>query len=150
MVLVSIPVCLFFLSILMVSGPYLTLSALIIICTSLHLRCLLSDIYDNLFNIVIMLSPLISRMLIYIFLLLNIIIFYNLFGKICHISEKFYLFGLAMAPRVLTVLTKPILFLYQCKCFNIVICLDDILVLVQSKWADRMKHLFLCFFISLP
>ena len=35
-------------------------------------RCLLSDIYGNLFNLVIMLSPLMSRMLIYIFLLLSI------------------------------------------------------------------------------
>ena len=47
-----------------------------------------------LFIMVIVLSPLISRMLIYIFLLLSIIvIFYYLFGIICHISGKFYLLG---------------------------------------------------------
>ena len=44
---------------------------------------------------VIMLSPLIYRMLIYIFLLLSIIIiFYDLFGTKCHISGRFYLLGL--------------------------------------------------------
>ena len=49
---------------------------------------------SSLFSMVIMLSPLTSRMLIYIFLLLSIIIiFYNLFGARCHISGKFYLFG---------------------------------------------------------
>ena len=43
---------------------------------------------------VIMLSPLTTWMLIYIFLLLIIIIiFYNLFGTICHITGRFYLLG---------------------------------------------------------
>ena len=46
--------------------------------------------YGSLFSVVIMLSPLIYRMLIYIFLLLSIII-------IC----------LAMAPQIFTALTKP-------------------------------------------
>ena len=76
-----------------VSGAYITLSGLIIMCTSLLLRCLLSDMYGNLLSGVIMLSPLNSRILIYIFLLSNIIIiiFYALFGKICHISGNFYI-----------------------------------------------------------
>ena len=92
--LISILVCLLFLSVLVVSGPYLTLSSLIIICTSLLLRCLLSDMSGSLFSDVIMLSPLIFRMLIYIFLLLSIIVIsYNLFGAICHISGRFYLLG---------------------------------------------------------
>ena len=42
-------------------------------------------------------------------------------------------FGLATAPQVFTALTKPILFLCHRKCFNIVIYLDDLLVLVHSK-----------------
>ena len=46
---------------------------------------------SSLFSMLIMLSPLICRILIYIFLLLSIIIFYNLFGTKCHISGKFYL-----------------------------------------------------------
>ena len=101
--------------------------------------------HGNLFNMVIMLCPLISRMLIYIFLLISIIIiFYYLYGKIYHISGKVYLFGLAMAFRIFTALTKPILFLYQHKGFCIVIYLDDILVLVCSKWAGKMTHSFLC------
>ena len=70
---------LLFLSILVVSSPYLTLSGLIVICISLLLRCLLSDMFSNLFSMVIMLSSLISRMLVYIFLLLSaIIIFFTI------------------------------------------------------------------------
>ena len=42
-VLVSILACLWFLSVLVASGPYLTLSSLIIICMYFLLRCLLSD-----------------------------------------------------------------------------------------------------------
>ena len=53
-------------------------------------------------------------------------------------------FGLATAPRVFTSLTKPILFLCHCKGLHIVIYLDDILVLVRSKWAGKWAHLFLC------
>ena len=93
-VLVSILACLWFLSILMASGPYLPCSVLIIICIYLLLRCQLSDMCGSLFSVVIMLSPLICRMLIYIFLLLSIIVIsYDLFGTICLISGRFYLFG---------------------------------------------------------
>ena len=53
-------------------------------------------------------------------------------------------FGLATAPRVFTSLTKPILVLCCCKGLHIVIYLDDILVLVRSKWAGKRAHLFLC------
>ena len=53
-------------------------------------------------------------------------------------------FGLATAPRVFTSLTKPILFLCHCKGLHIVIYLDDILVLIHSKWAGKRAHLFLC------
>ena len=79
---------------LVVSGPYLTLSDLIFICIYLLLRCLLSDMSGNLFAMVILLSLLISRMLIYIFLLFSVIvIFYNLFGTMHHVSGKFYHLG---------------------------------------------------------
>ena len=53
-------------------------------------------------------------------------------------------FGLATATRVFTSLMKPILFLCHCKGLCIVICLDDILVLVCSKWAGKRAHLFFC------
>ena len=53
-------------------------------------------------------------------------------------------FGLAKAPSILMALTKPVLFLYHHKGFRIVIYLEDILVLVCSKWAGRRAHLFLC------
>ena len=52
--------------------------------------------------------------------------------------------GLATAPWVLTALTKPILFLCHHKGFCIAIYLDDILVLLHSKWAGRRAHSFLC------
>ena len=48
------------------------------------------------------------------------------------------------SPRVFMYLTKPILFLCHCKGFHTVIYLDDILVLVCSKWAGKRAHLFLC------
>ena len=53
-------------------------------------------------------------------------------------------FGLATAPRVFAALTKPILFLCHCKGLHIFIYLDDILVLLCSKWAGKRTHLFLC------
>ena len=53
-------------------------------------------------------------------------------------------FGLAIAPRVFTSLTKPILFLCHHKGLHIVIYLDDILVLVCSKRAGKRACLFLC------
>ena len=53
-------------------------------------------------------------------------------------------FGLVTVLGVFTALTEPILFLCHCKGFHIVIYLDDILVLVCSKWAGKRAHLFLC------
>ena len=53
-------------------------------------------------------------------------------------------FGLATIPSVSMSLTKPILFLCHCKGLCIVIYLDDILVLVHSKWAGKGASLFLC------
>ena len=53
-------------------------------------------------------------------------------------------FGLATAPRVFTSHVEPILFLCHHKDLHIVIYLDDILVLVCSKWAGKKAHLFLC------
>ena len=73
---ISITVCLLFLSILVGFSPYFTLSGLITSCIYLLLRYVLSDKSDSLFSMVIMLSPFISRMLIYIFLLLSIIIIF--------------------------------------------------------------------------
>ena len=50
-------------------------------------------------------------------------------------------FGLGVAPRVVTLLTKPILFLYCHKVFCIIIYLDDILVLTFSKCAGKRTNL---------
>ena len=82
-------------------------------------------------------------MLIYIFLLLSIIIIFLQF--VWHnmpYQWKVLSFGLATAPRVFIALTKPILFFCHHKGFHIVICLDDILVLVCSKWAGKKPHSF--------
>ena len=58
-------------------------------------------------------------------------------------------FGMATTPRVFTALTKPTLYLCHSKGVYTVIYLDDILVLVHSKWAGNRAHSFLCF-TSLP
>ena len=92
-VLVSVVVCLWFLSILGASGPFLTWSILIIIYIHLK-RCLLLDMYGSLSTMVIMLFLLIYSMLIFIFLLLSIMtISYTLFGIMCLISGRSYLLG---------------------------------------------------------
>ena len=142
-VLVSILVYLWFLSIQVASSPSLTWGILIVICIYLLLRCQLSDMYGSLFSMVIMLSPFIYRMHIYIFLLLSIIIiYYVLFGKMCLINGGFYLLG---RPQTLCFhpLTKPILLLCHHKGFCIAIYLDDFLVLVPSRQAGKRAHSFL-------
>ena len=73
-VLVSILVCLWYLSILGAFNPYSTRSLLIVICTYLLLRCQLLTMYSSLSSRVIMPFPLIYRMLIYMFPLLSIIV----------------------------------------------------------------------------
>ena len=64
----------------------------------LLLRCLLSDMSGRLFTMMIMLSPLISSMLVYIFLLLSIIIiiFYTLTHYV--ISLKDFTFWAGNSP----------------------------------------------------
>ena len=110
----------------------------------LLLRCQPSDMYGSLFSVVIMLSSLIYRMLIYIFLLLSIIIISCiLFGIVCLINGRFYLLGWPQPPQVFTALAKPILFLCHHRGFSIDIYLDDILVLVHSKQAGKRSCSFL-------
>ena len=75
------PAYLLLLSLLVASNPYSALRDFIAIYIYLLSQCLLSDSCGNLFNRLIVLFLLVSRMLIYIFLLLNITIaFYFLFG----------------------------------------------------------------------
>ena len=117
-------------------------------CICLLLRCLLSDMSSNLFSMVIMLSPLISRMLLYIFLLLSFIsIFYVLFGTMCHISGKFCPFGL---PQPLG-FSQPSLNLSCSFAITRVFKLLPIWMISWSwsslKWAGKRAHLFLCFLV---
>ena len=107
------------------------------------LRCLPSDRHGNLFNIVIMLFLLISRMLSYIFLLLSITIIFRVWQHKPY-QRKVLPFGLAMAPGVFTSLNKPTLFLCCCKGFCINIYLDDILLLSHLKDAGKSAQTFLC------
>ena len=103
--------------------------------------------YDSLFSVMIMLSPLIYRMLIYLFLLLSIIIVsYDLFGTMCLISRMFYHLGWPKPLRFFTALTKPFCS-FAIQGFCIIIYLDDILVLVCSKWVGKRAHCFLCFLL---
>ena len=89
-----------------------------------------------------MLSPLIYRMLIYIFILLSIImVFYDLFGTVYLISGRFWPFGLDTAPWVFTILTKPLLFLCHQKGFPYCYLF---LFLVCSKQAGKRACSFLC------
>ena len=88
---------------------------------------------------------LISRMLICIFSLFSIIItFYSFFGATYLISGKVLSIWLAMAPRVFSILTKPILFPCHCKGLCVIIYLDDILVPTHSKHPGKRAQTFLC------
>ena len=53
-------------------------------------------------------------------------------------------FGLATAPRVFSSLMKSILFPCHHTGLHIIIYLDDILVLIHSKWVGKRACLFLC------
>ena len=53
-----------------------------------------------------------------------------------------FTFWVGQSPWVFTALTKPILFLCHHKGFHIVTFLDDILVMVCSKWAGKRAHAF--------
>ena len=143
--LVSIPVCLLFISILVASSPYLSFSSLIAIWIYLLLKCVLSDISGSLFTIG---DYAVSIDLQDAYLCILIV------KHICHFlwfvwhNMPYYWkvlpFGLATVPRVFTALTKPILFLCHHKGFCIVFYLDDTLVLVCSKLAGKRACSFLC------
>ena len=135
---------LLFLNVPLVYGPYPILSNLITISTYLLLICLLSDSYVILFSREIMLFLLISRMLIYIFLLLSSTNF--MFSLATHTLSggSFFSFVLPIASRVFTSLTKSIPFFCLLKYFCVIIYLDDILVLTQPKHANKRPWTFLC------
>ena len=90
-----------------------------------------------------MLSFLISRMPIYIFLLLSIDITFYFFWqyKACH--WKILLFGLVSAPRVFTSFNKSILFLCHSKGLHVIIYFDEIVDLTYSKHAGHRPQTFL-------
>ena len=98
-VLVSILACLWFLSVLGASDPYLTWSILIVICIYLLLRCLLLDMYSSLSSIqdAYLHIPIVKH-------------HHHILCFVWHnvpYQWKVLPFGLATAPRVFMVLTKP-------------------------------------------
>ena len=120
---------LLFLSILVDFDPYSTWSDLIAICTYWLLRYLLSDRYSNLFKRKIIFFSIISRMPIYIILLSSMtMVFYIFVLQHKPYHWKVLPFGLAMAPKVFTSITKPILSLHCHKHFQVTIYLVVILV----------------------
>ena len=132
------------------SGPYLTLSSLIVICIYLLLRCLLCDICGNLFSMVIMLSPFIPRNAYLPFLLLSMTISYDLFGTIHHINERFYLLGW-LQPLVFS---QPPLNL---SCSFSIAGVSVLLSIWMTSWswftlseAGKRACSFLLFLIGLP
>ena len=115
----------------------------IAMCAFLLLKCPLLDRFVCLLRKVIIPSPLISSMLICIFLFLSIIVFFSHFVQ----KNKTYQwkglpFGLATG-RIFSSLTKLILFLYWCKSFCIIIYLDGILLLIQSNHVGKRACSFL-------
>ena len=136
--LVFTQIYLWFLCILVVYDTFLSLDISIatFICTLL--RCLLSDRYSNLFSKVTILSLLILSMVICSLLLLSII---NVLQIVWHNQPyqwKVSPFWLTIAIGFLYLLTKPILFICQCKGFCVIIYLDNILVLIYSMCAGRL------------
>ena len=141
-VLVSIPVCLLFLSIL--SHP----DHLKQFNCYLHIpsfKCLLSDMSSNIFSLVVMIFSIdLQDAYLHITIVKHHCCFLMIRLVQYAISVEGFTFWPGHNPRFFTALTKPILFLCHHKGFHIVISLDDILVLVHSKWAGKRAHSFLC------
>ena len=143
--LVSILACLWYLSILGAFISYSIWSILIIICTFLLLRCQLLKTYGSLSSRVIFAFYIdLQDAYLHVPTVKHHRHFLCFVWHIVPYQWKVLPFGLATVPRAFTSLTKPILFLCLCKGLRIVIYLDDILVLVRSKWVGKRVHLFLC------
>ena len=92
---------------------------------------------------------LILRMLSYTFLLLSINITFYICLATQILSDEGFAIGLATAPRVFTSLTKSIMFLCYHKGFHVIIYLDGILVLTNSKHASKRAKTFLSLLVCL-
>ena len=130
--LASIPAYMWFLSILVASGPNLTLSSSIIICIYLISRCLLSDMWQLIQHSEYAFSIDLHDVYLHIPIVKHHHHFLQFVWHNMPYQWKILPFGVATAPRVFTALLKHILFLCHHKGFCIVIYLDDILVLVHS------------------
>ena len=143
-VLVSILACLWFPSILVVFGPYLTW------CSNhyMHVPSFKMPSIRHVWQLIQHGDYAFSINLQHAYLHIHIVKHHYCFLQfVWHnvpYQWKVIPFGLASAPQVFTALTKPILFLCHHKGFCIVIYLDDIFLLVHSKWAGKRAHSFLC------
>ena len=112
-------------------------------CAYLLLICILSGMYSNLFNMIIMLSLLISRMLSYIFLLLSISHFLLFVWQYKPCQWSFAIW-LATAPMIFTSLSKSILFICYHKGFHFI----NVLWMISWSWlalsmlATELRLLF--------
>ena len=126
------------------------LSNIITICTYLLLRCLLSDRCGTLFNGEISLFLLISRMLIYMFILLSITItFYGLFGNTNLVSGRFCHFGWLWALGFSThSLTPSVPLLSQGFVIYYLLGLYNGSYSLQACWQESSNFLVLSFGLS--
>ena len=142
--LVSIPLCLWLLSIWVVYNLFIILWFIHYVHMASYRRPTIKQVWqliqqgDYAF-------PLILRMLTNIFILSSIIfIFMQFVWQNKPYEWKVLPFGLATPPRVFISPTKLILFLFHHKGFHLIIYLDAILVLVQSRCAGKRTYSFLC------
>ena len=144
-VLAFTPMYLLYLSILVAYDPYSVLHDSITIALHTFKMITTEQVWkliqqgNNAFFIVPM-------MLVYIFLLQSIrTAFLHFVWQHMPYQWNVLPFGLAMAPRVFTLLNKPILFLCCHAGFHFPFYLDNILVLTHSKHAGKKKtQTFLC------
>ena len=145
MVLVSILVCLWFLSILVASGPYINLNWF---NHYMHVPSFKMPTIRHVWQLIQHGDYAFSIDLQDAYLHIPIVKHHHHFLQFVWHNLPYQLkvlpFGLVTTPLVFTALTKLILFLCHYKGFCIVIYLDDILVLVHSKQAGRRAHSFLC------
>ena len=84
------------------------------------------------------------RKFIYIFLFFSITFIFVVCLEHKSYPWKVSHSGLVTAPRLFTLLIKPMLFLCCCKGLCVIIYLDDILILTCSKHAGKRAQTFLC------
>ena len=139
------PTYLLFLTILVAYVPFSAISDLVIICTYLPLRCLLSNSYNCWFSEEII-SLHHKNACLLILIVKHHHHYLNFVWQYKPYHRKVLPVGLATAPIDFTLLIKLILFPYHCKGLHVIMYLDDILVLTHSSCACKRAQTNLCSF----